>query len=119
MRKKVNIYVALIVSIVSITTSTVILGEAFTHEFNILLDAGILERFFFTFQKPLIFSLVLVMQIILFFFIYLRVRPLMLYIRHPEKTEYYQKSRRATLSIPWFIIAITGEIGRASCRERV
>lgn len=107
MNKKTNIYVALILSIVAITTLTLILGEAFTHMFNILLDAPILKRIFFTFTKPLIFALVIVMQAILFFFVYFKIRPIMLYIKHPESTQHYQKSRKATLSVPWFIIAVT------------
>lgn len=107
MAKKKNIYAALIISIVTITTLTLILGEAFTHEFNILLDAPIISRFFFTFQKPLIFALVIIMQAILFFFIYFKIRPIMLYIKNPDNSKYYLKSRKATLGIPWFIIAVT------------
>lgn len=107
MAKKLNIYSSLIISIVLTTTLTLILGEAFTHEFNILLDAPVISRFFFTFQKPLIFVLVIVIQAILFCFIYFKIRPIMLYIKDSRNTQHYLKSRKATLGIPWFIITVT------------
>ncbi len=44
---------------------TLVLGEAFTHLFNTLLDASLLERMIFTFRKPFIFILMIVMQTIL------------------------------------------------------
>ncbi len=51
MAKKLNIYSSLIISIVLTTTLTLILGEVFTHEFNILLDAPYYRKILFYVSK--------------------------------------------------------------------
>lgn len=109
MQKNVSFFPKIIASVVAIPLSALVLGEAFTHLFNNLLDAGLWSRVFFTFQKPLIFALVLVMQFILIALLAAMLRPLRLYLAAPDKsdTRRYTAARRAALGVPWVLILIT------------
>lgn len=99
----------IVLSVVLTPLITLLIGEAFTHLFNVLLDAPLSSRVIFTFQKPLIFALVLVMQSIMLLFIMQALRPLRLYLKKPdpENQLLYAKARRAALNLPWILIIVT------------
>ncbi len=99
----------IVLSLVIVPVATLVLGEAFTHLYNITLDAGIVERVSFTFGKPLIFALVAVMELIMIAFVRLRLSPLIVCLAAPESATpaLEARARRAALGIPWALILIT------------
>lgn len=94
---------------IAIPAITLILGEAFTHLYNTLLDANLLERMTFTFQKPLIFGLMVAMQAILVVVMWVLLSPLRRFLAHPDKQDHraYSAARKAALGVPWALILIT------------
>ncbi len=96
-------------SLIIVPTIFVLLGEAFTHLYNTLLDVPLLTRLTFTFQKPMIFILVIVMEGILVLTVSLMLRPLLAYLKHPNpaKEKEYLAARKAAVGIPWMLIVIT------------
>lgn len=109
MRKDNKFFGRIVISIVATPVVTLLLGEAFTHLFNTALDASIFERITFTFQKPLIFALVLVMQFILIGLVWLLLKPLMRFLAKPDKSDEagYAAARKAALGVPWAVIMVT------------
>lgn len=97
-----------IAAICIVPTIFVLLGEAFTHLFNTLLDAPISARLSFTFQKPVIFILVVVMELILVLTIYRMLRPLLQFLDTPNKTDTiaFSSARKAAVGIPWILIIV-------------
>lgn len=107
--KKNSFLLPIIASISAVPVSTVVLGEAFTHLYNILLDAPVGERMLFTFQKPLVFALVGVMLLILIGVILSILRPMIRYLdgTHEGDEKLYTAARRSALGVPWAIIVVT------------
>ncbi|GAB6089795.1 methyl-accepting chemotaxis protein [Spirochaeta dissipatitropha] len=96
-------------SIAVVPLMTLVLGEAFTHSFNISLDQPMLARLTFTFQKPLIFLLMAVMVIVLIVAIHIMLRPLQKYLSKSGSTDEagYGAARKAALGLPWMLIIVT------------
>ncbi len=96
-------------SIIVTPVVTLLMGEAFTHLFNVRLDAALQSRLLFTFQKPLIFVLVVVMEALLLIAVYRMLTPLLKFLKHPDHddTVLYEKARRAALGLPWVLIITT------------
>jgi methyl-accepting chemotaxis protein len=108
--KKIRSYSGFIaLSVITIPVLTLILGEAFTHLFNTMLDAPLLERVTFTFQKPLIFGLLAVMQIIMILTVSRLLSPLVRFLRNPDREDKpsYAAARKAALGVPWILILVT------------
>ncbi len=100
---------SMVVSLVATPVATVVLGEAFTHSFNIMLDEGLGRRMLFTFQKPMIFGLVGVMLVILVASLRGVLAPLFRWLAAPDAGDEaaYRAARRAALGIPWTLIIVT------------
>jgi len=98
-----------IIWVIAVTTVVVVLGEAFTHLYNVSLDAGTFERMTFTFQKPLIFALVAVLQTVMGIALALMLAPMARHLRSPAESskETYAAARRAALGVPWLLIIVT------------
>ncbi|MBU0935197.1 MAG: hypothetical protein KKI09_09675 [Spirochaetes bacterium] len=98
-----------ILSIIILPICTLLLGEAFTHLFNIMLDVPVATRVIFTFQKPLIFVLVVVMEAILVATVLLVLRPLLKFLKQGRSDDQktWLAARRAALGLPWLLIIIT------------
>jgi len=98
-----------IVTICVMPTVFVLLGEAYTHFFNTLPVASLATRFGFTFQKPIIFVLIVIIEIILVLTIYRMLRPLLLFLDNPAKSDEksFAAARKAAVGIPWTLIIIS------------
>jgi len=96
-------------SLVFVSLGSILLGEAFTHAFNVMLDESTLGRIFFTFRKPLIFALASVMIVIMVFSLRAILNPLYRYIASPRDAgeALYTRARKAALGVPGTLIAIT------------
>ncbi len=96
-------------SLVCVVVPVLVLGEAFTHLYNITLDAPILERMLFTFRKPLIFALAGVLMAVMAVVIDRILDPLYQYTerRDTADADSYAKARRAALGVPRALLSIT------------
>ncbi|MBN1242155.1 MAG: hypothetical protein JXA15_05530 [Spirochaetales bacterium] len=109
MNHPVKFFGKVVLSIVLLPVLTLVLGEAFTHLYNITLDASLGQRVAFTFAKPLIFVLVAVMELIMIAAVRFRLNPLIRYLAAPAAAdgELEARARRAALGIPWALIVVT------------
>ena len=108
-KNRSSILRSIVLSLVSVSLGSILLGEAFTHSFNTMLDEPLLGRLFFTFKKPMIFGLAGVMIAIMVFSLQGILNPLYRYTASPEDADeaLYLRARRAALGIPVALIAIT------------
>jgi methyl-accepting chemotaxis protein len=97
-----------VAAIIIVPSVFVLLGEAFTHLFNTLLDASLTERFSYTFQKPVIFILMAVIELILVLTIHRMLLPLLRYLDASGKTGEvsFEAARKAAVGIPWTLIIL-------------
>lgn len=95
-------------SVTCVSIGTLLIGEGFTHEYNVTLDKPILSRFFFTFQKPLIFGLASVLVVVMIFALSRILAPLYRYIDSPASADdaLYAKARKAALGVPKTILTV-------------
>ncbi len=100
---------SIVLSLVFVSLGSILLGEAFTHSFNTMLDEPTLGRILLTFKKPLIFALAGVMILIMAFTLRGILNPLYRYIASPGNADeaLYRRARKAALGIPVALIAIT------------
>jgi len=96
-------------SLVLIPLLALILGEAFTHTFNLSLDVSLIDRILLTFQKPLIFVLVAVIEVLMIVVARRMLAPLTQWLQNPDgqHSGLYEKARKSALGLPWALIAIT------------
>ncbi len=99
----------IVLSLVAVCIGSLVLGEAFTHAFNLKLDEPTLNRLTFTFRKPLIFALAGVMIMVMVLALRGILSPLGRYIANPQAadTKLYIAARRAALGVPLALMAIT------------
>jgi methyl-accepting chemotaxis protein len=109
MSEKKSFFGSIVLSLVVVQVTALVLGEAFTHSFNVLLDETVPARLFFTFRKPLIFGLVAVFELVMIATVRALLGPLLAWLRRPEKGDspLYARARKAALGIPWFLIAVS------------
>ena len=109
MKKSGSYLKAIALSVVAIPVFTLILGEAFTHLFNTMLDASLVDRMIFTFQKPMIFGLLAVMQLIMLLTVRRLLLPLVRFLQKPDRNDKvaYAAARKAALGVPWTLILVT------------
>lgn len=109
MQKSGNFFRKIVVSLITVPLIFVIIGEAFTHLYNTLLNEDTFTRIFFTFQKPTIFILVAAIEVILILTVYFMLKPLIEYLKDPKTSsqELKAKARKAAVGIPWTLIIVT------------
>ncbi|MFH2114854.1 MAG: methyl-accepting chemotaxis protein [Spirochaetota bacterium] len=109
MKKKPSFILAIALSLLVIPVITLVLGEVFTNLFNITMDEPVTRRMSLAIQKPLVFGLLAVMQVIMILTVRRLLSPLHRFLLNPDREDRvrYAAARRAALGVPWILILIT------------
>jgi methyl-accepting chemotaxis protein len=108
-KKKLPFIVAIAISLLVIPVVTLVLGEIYTNLFNITMDEPVARRMSLAIQKPMVFGLLAVMQVIMILTVRKLLSPLRRFLLNPDREDKirYAAARRAALGVPWMLILIT------------
>jgi methyl-accepting chemotaxis protein len=108
-KTKRSFILAIAGSLLVIPVITLVLGEVFTNLFNTTMDEPAARRISLAIQKPMVFGLLGVMQVIMIITVRKLLSPLQRFLVNPDREDKtrYAAARRAALGVPWMLILIT------------
>lgn len=105
-KRTTGFYSKVLGTLLLIPLLTTLIGEAFTHLYNVGLDEAVPLRMARTVGKPLILVLVAVFEILMIVLITRILRPLRRWLKSGDQS-LYTPARKAALGVPWTIITTT------------